>query len=78
MLSSSPLQPRSLRPAPDPNALYFRVGNDDYKEFQQLLAGGTANCFGAVFDPTLIKAHEELRHQILNHRLDAILDPRTH
>lgn len=78
MLSSSAIQPRLLRPAPDPNALYFRVGSDDYKDFLHLLAGGTANCFGAVFDPTLVKSHEELRHQILNHRLDAILDPRTH
>lgn len=78
MLSSNTIQPRLLRPAPDPNALYFRVGSDDYKDFLHLLAGGTANCFGAVFDPTLVKPHEELRHQILNHRLDAILDPRTH
>lgn len=78
MLSSNIVQPRLLRPAPDPNALYFRVGSDDYKDFLHLLASGTANCFGAVFDPTLVKSHEELRHQILNHRLDAILDPRTH
>jgi hypothetical protein len=42
-----------------------------------LISAGDAACFGAVFDPTLSERHAELREQVLGHRLDAILDPKT-
>ena len=38
---------------------------------------GEAACFGTVFHPAYMKRHQELRQQVLTHKLDAILDPRT-
>jgi len=42
-----------------------------------LLATGKNSFCGAVFDPTKHERHAELRDQILEGNLDAILDPRT-
>jgi hypothetical protein len=42
-----------------------------------LLATGKNSFCGAIFDPTKHERHAELRDQILDGRLDAILDPRT-
>ncbi len=69
--------PRSVRAAPDPLGLYVRLGRNDHPEFLNLMTTGDAACFGAVFDPTLMKRHQEVRDQVLKHRLDAILDPKT-
>ena len=71
------IYPRVVRPVPDPLGLYFRVGRASQKDLSNLIAVGDAACFGVVFDPTLLKPHQELRDQVLNQRLDAILDPRT-
>jgi hypothetical protein len=42
-----------------------------------LIAAGNAGFNGVVFDPTHLRRHRELREQVLQHRLDAILDPKT-
>ncbi|MDQ3564743.1 MAG: hypothetical protein M3436_11565 [Pseudomonadota bacterium] len=72
-----PRYPRSVRPAPDPIGLYFWLGRNDHLEVLNFIASGEAACFGFVFDPTLLKRHQDLREQVLNRRLDAILDPKT-
>jgi hypothetical protein len=69
--------PRAVRPVPNPLALYLRPGRNDHREMLNLIATGDAACFGAVFDPTLVDRHAELRGRILDHQLDAILDPKT-
>lgn len=69
--------PRIVRSTPEPLGLYVRLGRNDHTEFLNLLATGDAGCFGTVFDPTYLKRHQELQHQVLAHKLDAILDPRT-
>ena len=40
-----------------------------------LISTGKAGCFGVVFEPTRIKKHGGLLAQVLDHKLDAILDP---
>lgn len=72
-----PMQPRSVRPAPELLGLYLRAGRNDHKVLLNLLASGSAACFGVVFDPTQIARHEELKEQVLLHRLDAILDTKA-
>jgi len=69
--------PRIVRPAPDPLALYLRPGRNDHRELLNLMAAGDTSCFGAIFDPTLLRRHKELKDQVIEHRLDAILDPKT-
>lgn len=69
--------PRSVRPAPDPLGLYLRVGRNDHRELLNVLAAGDGVCFGAVFDATQIGRHKELREQVAERKLDAILDPKT-
>jgi hypothetical protein len=69
--------PRAVRPAPEPLALYLRLGRNDHREMLNLIASGDVACFGAVFDPCQLARHGELKDQVLAHRLDAILDPKT-
>jgi hypothetical protein len=57
--------------------LYFRVGYNDHKEMLDFLAAGRTGFFGIVADPTLMDRHRELREQVLKHRLDVVLDPKT-
>jgi hypothetical protein len=74
---SFPPFPRVVRPVPNPLALYLRPGRNDHVELSKFVASGDAACSGAVFDATLCERHAELRTQIVEHRLDAILDPKT-
>ena len=69
--------PKIVRAAPDPLGLYLRPGYTDHKTLSSLLATGKKSFCGVVFDPTKHKRHAELREQILDSNLDAILDPRT-
>lgn len=69
--------PRAVRPAPTPLALYLRPGRNDHVELLNLIASGDAACFGVVFDPCQLSRHKELKDQVLTHRLDAILDPKS-
>ena len=69
--------PKIVRAAPDPLGLYLRPGHTDHKTLSSLLATGKKSFCGVVFDPTKHQRHSELREQILEGNLDAILDPRT-
>jgi hypothetical protein len=73
----APLEPRLIRPAPDPLGLYIRVGRNDHPELLNLISQGHPQYFGFVFEATLLKRHRELRECVLANRFDAILDPRT-
>src|SRR5713101_8172847 len=73
--SSRFLQP--VRAVPDPLALWLRPGRVDHKGMLDMIVSGDVACFGAVFDPVLSSIHAELLEQILKHRLDAVLDPKT-
>jgi hypothetical protein len=77
--SSAPLnlEPRRIRPAPDPLGLYFRVGRNDHRELLDLMAAGESRFFGLVLDPTYAKFQRELVERAVERRLDVILDPRT-
>jgi hypothetical protein len=71
------LQPRSVRPAPEPLGLYLRAGRNDHLVLLNLIAAGQTACFGVVFDAAQEDRHKELKEQVLAHRLDAILDTKT-
>jgi len=71
------LRPRAVRTPPEPLGLYVRAGRNDHKELLNLLSTGDFRCFGVVMDALYIDRHKELREHILEHRLDAILDPKT-
>jgi len=60
-------RPRAARPAPQSLGLYIRAGRNDHKALLNLLSAGNLGCFGVVIDAV----------QIAEHRLDAILDPKT-
>ena len=69
--------PRIVRAVPDPLGLYLHAGYNDHKAILNMLATGDKTFFGAVFDPTKLDRHAELREQIFENKLDAILDPCT-
>src|ERR1700722_12203075 len=71
------MEPRALRPVPDPLALYVRANRNDQPPLLDLLARRDANCFGVVIDATAVKAQRELRDNAASAKLDVILDPRT-
>lgn len=71
------MQPRAVRPAPEPLALYLRAGRNDHLDLMNLLAAGDNGCFGVVIEATQHERHKELKEQVLAHRLDAILDTKA-
>jgi hypothetical protein len=70
-------RPRAVRPVPNPLGLYFRAGRNDHKALLNLLSAGDLGCFGVVIDAVHVDRHRELREQVVEHRLDAVLDPQT-
>lgn len=66
-----------MRSAPDPLGLYLRPNHNDHKVLSELIAAGDTAFFGAVLDPSHLKRQNELRDQILDKRIDLILDPKT-
>jgi len=71
------LEPRAIRPVPDPFALYVRANRNDQPPLLDLLARRDAKCFGIVIEATAVKAQRELRDSAASAKLDVILDPRT-
>ncbi len=71
------LQPRAVRPAPEPLALYLRAGRNDHLALMNLIATGDTGCFGVVFDAAQEDRHKELKEQVLANRLDTILDTKA-
>lgn len=69
------LQPRLIRPVPDPLGLYFRARRNDHKVLLHLLAARQNALSGVVFDPSLDDRHKELRSAVRKHRLEAVFDP---
>jgi hypothetical protein len=70
-------RPRAVRQAPEPLGLYFRVGRNDHKALLNVLSAGDLRCFGVIIDAVQLDRHREIREQVIEHRLDAILDPQT-
>jgi len=68
---------RAVRPAPEPLGLYVRVGRNDHRALLNVLSAGDLGCFGVVIDAVHVDRHREIREQVVEHRLDAILDPQT-
>lgn len=71
------MQPRAVRPAPEPLALYLRVGRNDHRALMNVIAAGDTGCFGVVLDAAQEDRHKELMEQVLASRLDAILDTKA-
>ena len=69
--------PRPVIAVPDPLGLYLRVGHSDHLQLSNLLLSGPLRFFGAIIDATRTESQKELRKQLLAHRLDVILDPKT-
>ena len=68
-------EPRSIRPVPDPFALYVRANRNDQPPLLDLIARRDASCFGIVIEATAVKAQRELRDSAASAKLDVILDP---
>jgi hypothetical protein len=64
-----------LRDPGEPLGLYFRVGRDDHTTLKQLLSENRAGLSGVVFDPCFQGIQQELKAEIVQRNLDAILDP---
>jgi hypothetical protein len=71
------LKPRSIRPVPDPLALYIHASRNDQQPLNELFARRDSNFFGVVIEATSTKAQKELRDNVAGAKLDLILDPRT-
>jgi hypothetical protein len=67
---------RVMRPAVEPLGLFFRPGHIDHRVLLQLLSEGRSSMAGVVFDPSHLGAQEELRTEVLQRRLWAVLDTR--
>src|SRR6267143_2319239 len=66
-----------VRQLPEPPGLYIRSRREDKAPLFELLASGTTNMSGIVFDPTRAQQDKEVRDLVLQHYLDAVLDPKT-
>ena len=67
---------RLVRPISEPLGVYVRPGHNDHRSLLQLLSEGRSSMTGVVFDPTLIAVQEELRNEVRQRRLWAVLDTR--
>ena len=74
-MNASPVV-RFIRPAVEPLGLFFRPGHNDHRVLSQLLSEGRSSMTGVVFDPSYVSAQEELRTEVLQRNLWAILDTR--
>src|SRR4051812_46607700 len=67
---------RLVRPVSEPLGLFLRPGHNDHRVLSQLLSEGRSSMTGVVFDPTLLGPQEELRTEVRQRNLWAVLDPR--
>jgi hypothetical protein len=70
-------RPRAVRPVPELLGLYVYAGRNDHKELLNLLSAGDLRSFGVVIHAVHVNRHRELREQVVDHGLDAVLDPAT-
>ena len=68
---------RLIRAAPDPLGLYIRAGRNDQTTLLSFIAAGDASLSGVVFEAKRVPRQRELLSQVLDHKLDAVLDPQT-
>jgi len=68
---------RLVRPAPDPLGLFLRVGQAGQKDLQTFITAGDAAFSGVVFEAKRVEKQKELLSLVLEHRIDAVLDPQT-
>lgn len=67
---------RLIRPATEPLGLFLRPGHTDHRVLSQILSEGRTSMTGVVFDPSFIGPQEELRSEVRQRNLWAILDTR--
>lgn len=70
------MEPRALRPVPDPLGSYVRPGRD-VKALTQLLAEGQPIGTGLVADPCLKDRQQDLLEEAGRRGVETVLDPRT-
>jgi hypothetical protein len=68
---------RLIRPATEPLGLFLRPGHTDHRVLSQILSEGRTSMTGVVFDPSFIGPQEELRSEVRQRNLWAILDTRV-
>lgn len=74
----TPLIPRRIRLVPPQLGTYFRPSRVDHKSLFAFLAEGIpAGLSGVVFDPTLDAMQAELREEVCERKLQAVLDTRA-
>jgi hypothetical protein len=67
---------RLVRPATEPLGLFLRPGHSDHRVLSQILSEGRSAMTGVIFDPSFIGPQEELRSEVLQRNLWAVLDTR--
>jgi len=68
---------RLVRSAPDPLGLFLRVGQAGQKDLQTFITAGDAAFSGVVLEAKRVEKQKELLSLVLEHRIDAVLDPQT-
>lgn len=76
MDTSLDLMPRLVRPVLEPLGFYLRPSRNDHRVLSQLLSEGKAAMSGVVFDPEHVDVHEEIRTEVRQRNLEAVLDTR--
>lgn len=77
MDTSSQPMPRLVRPVDEPLGLYLRPARNDHRVICQLLSEERVAMSAVVFDPEYVDIQEELRSDVRERNLDAVLDPRV-
>lgn len=76
-MSTSAPNLRLVRAAPDPLGLYLRVTQVGQKDLQTFLSSRGATFNGVVFEARRWEKQKELLAQVLEKKMDAVLDPQT-
>lgn len=71
------MEPRVLRPVPDPLGSYLRPGRRDHKMLLQMLVDGKRVGTGLVADPCLVDWQHDLLGEARRLDVETVLDPRT-
>lgn len=69
--------PRAVRPVPDPLGFYIRPEYRDQKVLLDFFASNGTLFSGVIFNPVHLHRQRELLEQVLDRKIDAILDPKT-
>lgn len=71
------VQPRVLRPVPDPLGGYLRPGSHGHKVLLQMLVEGHPIGTGLVADPCHVDRQHDLMEEARRCGVETVLDPRT-